>query len=74
MEFIEEDESAMATSSEPILLDLHQAGELLGVSHWVVRGLVWNGELPFIRLGRKHLIDRADIVRWIAKAKEVVKN
>ncbi|HXN24583.1 MAG TPA: helix-turn-helix domain-containing protein [Candidatus Dormibacteraeota bacterium] len=62
------------TSTEPVLLDFRRAGEFLGVSHWVVRNLVWNGQLSFVRLGRKHLLDRRDLVEWVEKAKERNKN
>jgi excisionase family DNA binding protein len=61
-------------SSEPILLDFRQAGQLLGVSHWVIRNLVWSGELAFVRLGRKHLMDKRDLLAWVEKAKECNKN
>lgn len=62
------------TSTEPILLDFRQAGQLLGVTHWTIRNLVWSGELPFVRLGRKHLVTRSDLLKWIERAKECNKN
>ena len=61
-------------ASEAILLDFHQAGELLGVSPWSVRNLVWSGELAFVRIGRKHMVDRRDLIKWVERAKECNKN
>jgi excisionase family DNA binding protein len=59
---------------EPILLDFRQAGELLGVTHWTVRNLVWSGELAFVRLGRKFMLDRRDLLAWVERTKECNKN
>jgi excisionase family DNA binding protein len=62
------------SASEQILLDIKQAGQLLGTTHWVVRSLIWAGEIPFVRLGRKLMLDRRDLLAWVERTKECNKN
>jgi excisionase family DNA binding protein len=51
------------------LLTLKQAAEYLGISHWTVRRLVWNGSLPHVPIGRLVQLDRADLDAWIDEKK-----
>jgi excisionase family DNA binding protein len=58
------------STSEPILLDIPAAARALSVSTWSIRGLIWNKEIPFIKIGKKHLIDPADLRAFVARQKE----
>ena len=51
------------------LLRIPQAAQYLGASVWSVRDLLRRKELIKIRLGRKFLIDIADLDAWILSAK-----
>ena len=47
------------------LLDLHQGADYLSLSYWTLRTLINNGSLPAVRIGRRLLIDRHDLDRFI---------
>ena len=51
------------------LLNLPQAGEYLGRTVWSVREMIWAGKLPFVRDGRRILLDINDLDEWIEKNK-----
>lgn len=57
-------------SPEPRLLSVKAAGKYLGgVSRDAVMGLIHSGAVPGISLGRRLLLDKADLDAWVAKAK-----
>ncbi len=45
----------------PRLLNIHQAGEYLSLSPWTIREMIWRGELPEVRMGRRLLVDQRDL-------------
>jgi len=53
------------------LVNMREAGTLLGCSEWKVRELVWSGKLAFVAVGRKHLIEIRDIERFIDEHKAI---
>lgn len=53
------------SSSAVRLLDLKAAGRYLSLSFWSVRGMLDRGDLPFIRAGRRILVDVHDLDAWI---------
>jgi len=55
------------------LLSTACAARYLGVSVWTVRRLVYAGELPAQRRGRRMRFDKKDLDRWIVGNKEIVK-
>jgi excisionase family DNA binding protein len=56
-------------AAEPLLLDIHGAARALSSSVWAVRSLLWDGQIPFVKIGRKYLIDPADIRAFVAREK-----
>ncbi len=54
-------------SDQPVLLDLRAAAKYLSASTWAVRRLIWRGELPYKRLGKKFVIPRAALDEWAQK-------
>jgi len=42
----------------------------IGLSYWTLREMIFKGEIPFIRAGRRILIDHQDLDRWIEEKKE----
>ena len=63
--------SALVTpASQARLLSLRDAAVYLSVSHWTLREMIWRGDLPSVRVGRRILIDREDLDRFIERCKQ----
>ena len=54
---------------EPRLLSQHEAARYLGISYWTVRDLVFRREIPFIRIGRRILVDHLDLDAYLDRSK-----
>jgi excisionase family DNA binding protein len=54
---------------EPLLLDIKGAARTLSSTTWTVRNLLWAKKIPFVKIGRRFLIDPADIRAFIAREK-----
>jgi len=50
---------------EPRLLRIAEAATYLGATCWYVRSLIWAGGIPFLKLGKRFVIDRADLDAFI---------
>jgi excisionase family DNA binding protein len=55
--------------SGPRLLSVRDAATYLGAHLWAIRQMVRNRELPYVQIGRKHLIDRLDLDGYIERNK-----
>jgi excisionase family DNA binding protein len=55
--------------SEPRLLSQQEAAHYLGISYWTVRDLVFRQEIPFIKFGRRILVDRRDLDAYLDRSK-----
>ncbi len=53
------------------LYTLKEAAIYLGRSSWAVREIIWRGELPYIKNGKRILPDILDIDKWIEQSKTV---
>jgi len=58
------------TGPVPLLVDINGAAKLLSSTPWTVRGLLWARKIPFIKVGKRFLIDPADLRNFIAHEKE----
>ncbi|MCC6347372.1 MAG: excisionase family DNA-binding protein [Nitrospirales bacterium] len=47
------------------LISIKEAGEYLSRSHWTVAEMVRTGKLPYVRDGRRKLLDLKDLDAWI---------
>ena len=56
---------AEVRAAAPTLLSVEQAAESLGISRPLVARMIASGELPSLRIGRRRLIDAADLARWV---------
>ena len=56
-------------SLEPRLLSQHEAARYLGISYWTIRDLVFRHEIPFIKIGRRILVDRLDLDTYLDRSK-----
>ena len=53
----------------PRLLSLKDSATYLGAHLWAIRQMVRNQELPYVQIGRKFLIDRIDLDRFVERNK-----
>lgn len=51
------------------LFSIQEAAIYLGMGVFTVRSLIWAKELDFFRIGRRMLLDRADLDKFIEKHK-----
>ena len=58
-----------SSASEPRLLSQQDAASYLGISYWTVRDLVFRRELPFVKIGRRILVDRMDLDAYLDRSK-----
>jgi len=58
-----------AVIPEPLLFDIHGAARALSATPWAVRSLLWDGKIPFVKIGRRFLVDPADLRAYIAREK-----
>lgn len=54
---------------QPRLLGISASAQYLGATEWFIRTLVWERRVPFCRLGKRLVIDRADLDSFIATQK-----
>jgi len=54
---------------EPLLLDIKGAAHMLSSTPWTIRNLLWAKKIPFIKIGRRFLIDPSDLRGFIARQK-----
>jgi excisionase family DNA binding protein len=53
-----------AEQTKAHLLDIPDAASFLGLTAWQMRGLLANGELKCVRVGRKIYFRRASLIKW----------
>jgi excisionase family DNA binding protein len=49
----------------PRLLSLKAASTYMGLTLWMVRRMVWDGEVNFVQAGRKIFIEVEELGRWV---------
>jgi excisionase family DNA binding protein len=54
---------------EPVLLSVKDAATYIGRSEQAVQHLIFQKDLPVVRIGRRVHIDRRDLDAWIEKNK-----
>jgi excisionase family DNA binding protein len=54
------------------LFDVNSAARLLSISPWTVRSYIHQGKLRPVRLGRRVLLEEAELERFVARPKFVV--
>lgn len=56
-------------AEEPWLLRVEEASRLLGLGRTRTWELIWNGDLPAVRMGRAVRVDREDLKNWVQARK-----
>ena len=54
---------------EKRLYTVEEAGDYLGRSVWSIRELIYNGHLPYVKVGRRVHVDIRDLDKFIEKFK-----
>lgn len=54
----------------PRLLSIQDLASYLSCTLWAARTLLWDGEIPYIRIGKRHLVDLKDADAFIERQKE----
>lgn len=63
-------QAAAATGAlAPRLLPIKQAAEYLSCTVWAVRSLVWNREVPSLKIGNRILFDKKDLDALVERMK-----
>lgn len=57
---------------EPKLLTVQAAARYLSATPWFVRTLAWERAVPFVKLGKRLLFDRADLDKFVESRKTTV--
>ncbi len=52
------------------LRSIEEAARLLGISPWTVRAYIKTGKLKPVRLGRRVLVEEAELERFVAENKK----
>ena len=52
------------------LLTVKEAGSYLALGPWRIRSLIYRGELPYVRLGRRILLDLKDLDSLVEAKKQ----
>jgi hypothetical protein len=57
------------TVPEKRLYSIKQLVAEIGATEWFWRTQIWDGQLPYVQIGRKMFIDRLDVEAFIQKNK-----
>jgi excisionase family DNA binding protein len=63
-------EFAEDSSGLPLLLSATEAARQLGLAPWTIRYLVRKGELGAVHFGRRVLVPRTELLKFIASLRE----
>jgi excisionase family DNA binding protein len=50
-------------------LTIKAAAAYIGATVWCVRQLIWDRKIPFVRLGKRYVIDRMDLDNFMQSQK-----
>lgn len=59
----------ITTKLDKRLYSIPEAAKYLGRSVWAVREMLWAGKMPFVKDGRRVLLDIYDLDKWIEQSK-----
>ena len=52
-------------------LNIQESADYLSVVAYTIRNAIWSGELPYVRCGKRIIVDRADLDRWCETRKQL---
>ena len=66
-------DGAKECMNQTLTLGLREAAQLTGLSHWTLRQYIRTGRLQAVRIGRRVLLEPAELERLIAAGKSEAK-
>jgi excisionase family DNA binding protein len=54
------------------LLTVKGAAVYLNCTVWCIRNLIWSRRIPYLKLGKRFLIDRADLDNFVEEEKIIL--
>jgi hypothetical protein len=57
---------------EPLLVTIPASAQMMGTTIWAMRELLWSKKIPHIKIGKRFLINPADLRAFVASQKESV--
>lgn len=51
------------------LYSIKELVALIGATEWFWRSQIWDGQLPYVQVGRKQFVDHKDVENFIEKNK-----
>jgi excisionase family DNA binding protein len=60
---------AVQASPAPRLLRISEAARYLSATPWLIRSLIWSRSIPFLKLGKRHVIDVRDLDAYVDSQK-----
>ena len=51
------------------LYSIKELASLIGATEWFWRSQIWDGQLPYIQVGRKQFVDHQDVENFIEENK-----
>jgi excisionase family DNA binding protein len=61
--------SRIEVGTQTLLVTIPQAARMLSSTVWSVRGLLWAKKIPHVQIGRRFLIDPADLHAYVRQLK-----
>jgi excisionase family DNA binding protein len=52
-------------------LNIPEAAAYLSVVAYTIRNAIWGGQLPYVRCGKRIIVDKADLDRWCESRKQL---
>ena len=56
-------------TAQPRLLRVAEAARYLSATPWFIRCLIWSRSIPYLQLGKRHLIDVRDLDTYVDSQK-----
>jgi excisionase family DNA binding protein len=56
-----------------LCVGIKEAAAMLSLSRWTIRAMIREGRLPAVRIGRRVLIERAELERLVEKGRQEVR-
>lgn len=61
--------SQSAVEQQLLLITIPEAARRLSTTVWAVRELLWSKKIPYVKIGRRFLIDPVDLMTFIKSEK-----
>lgn len=56
-----------------LVVSINEAAHMLSLSHWTIRKYINEGMLPYVRIGRRVLLNRSELERLVKEGTNPIK-